>query len=551
MREPATSVREAPRVRLHGLGVSAGKASGPVFVAGLAAGAAAPPAPDFATAVKEVADRLERLAAESRPAHPEAAAILEAQALMAADPALGEEFDAERAAGTPPDEAAVRAADRLAARLEALEDEYLRQRSADVREVGRLLAAAFRGTAASRLAGLRTPAVVVAGELSPADTLSADRRLLLAIVTETGGPTSHAAIVARELGIPAVVGASGALVAARRHPEAAVDGTGGEVVFGEGFEVTGATRTAAVLHPAAAPVPLLANVSSSAVVVSAAERGAQGVGLFRTELLFMSASGPMSEDEQASVYAAACAAMAPHMVVVRTLDTGADKPLPYLETAAEPNPQLGRRGIRFWLGAPQLWRPQVRALVRTAAAHDNLWVMLPMIAAREEMVAARELFRQEAEKLGGRQPRIGMMVEVPGVAAALDAFEGVADFISLGTNDLTQYTVAADRGLAWGTEYSEFNPGVLRLIARAAADATALGMHSSVCGELAGRPEGAVFAAGAGIRSLSMTADSLQPVADALARLGLAGCEEAAGRALQARTAEAALAAIRQFLTEP
>lgn len=545
------SVTEAGAAKLRGLGVSAGRASGPVHLAGIPAGAGSrPAATDYEEAVRQVTARLQELAAGTRAPQSEAAAILEAQAQMASDPSLRAEFEVERAAGQGADDAVTRAADRLAAQLDALPDEYLRERAQDVREVGRLLASAFRGTAASRLAGLRSPAVVVAAELAPADTLSVDRKLLLAIVTETGGPTSHAAIVARELGIPAVVGVSGAVAAARRHPDVAVDGTAGEVVFGSGFRVSEPGGGAGRLRPGSSPVPLLANVGSASAVAAAAERGAQGVGLFRTEFMFMSAEGPMPEDEQAAVYAQACAAMAPHPVVVRTLDTGADKPLPYLPPNPEPNPQLGRRGVRFWLPSAKLWRPQVRALIRTAADHENLWVMLPMVAAREDMLGARRHFRDEARRLGGRVPALGMMVEVPAVAAALDAFDGVADFVSLGTNDLTQYTVAADRGLAWGAEYSEFNPGVLRLIAKALADAAALGMHSSVCGELAGTPEGAAFAVGAGVGSLSMTAASLLRVADALGRLGVDGCRELTRRALEARTAEGALAEIRHGLAE-
>lgn len=542
------TVQQKAAVTVRGLGVSAGRASGPVFVA-TAGAAKAGRAADFEAARTAVVARLERLAAANRAGHPEAAAILEAQALMADDPTLRLEFDAEVAAGHPPAEAAARAAATLAAKLAELDDEYLSARAADVREVGRLLAAAILGTAPSRLAGLARPSIVVADELAPADTLSVSRSLLLGLVTETGGRTSHAAIVARELGIPAVVSVPDAVAAALRFPDAAVDGTTGEVELGEGYPVVeagGGTER----RRETAPVPLLANVGSLDAVAAARGRGAEGVGLFRTELLFMRAEGPMSEDDQAAVYAQACAAMAPDPVVVRTLDTGADKPLPYLRSDPEPNPQLGRRGVRLWLRSRELWRPQVRALVRVAADHPNLWVMIPMVAAREDMLAARRLFRHEAADVGGRVPTLGMMVEVPAVAAALDAFDGTADFVSLGTNDLTQYTVAADRGLRWGAEYSELNPGVLSLIARVAADAARLGMHSAVCGELAGRPEGAVFAVGCGIGSLSMTAGSLLPVAEALHRLGVEGCRAAATRALAARTAGAASAALRDALAE-
>ncbi len=242
--------------------------------------------------------------------------------------------------------------------------------------------------------------------------------------------------------------------------------------------------------------------------------------------------------------------MAPHPVVVRTLDAGADKPLPYLPLLTEPNPQLGKRGVRLWLTTPELWRPQIRALLRTAAHCPNLRVMLPMVAARTEMVEARRLFEAEATTLGAPLPLLGMMVEVPGVAAALEAFGGVAQFMSMGTNDLTQYTVAADRELEWDEELSEMNPGVLKLIAMAAASAKQLAIPSGVCGELAGRPAGAVFLVGVGMDSISMTADAIPAVFETVTRLGRAGCERAAQTALAATTAREAADALGQFLAK-
>jgi len=298
------------------------------------------------------------------------------------------------------------------------------------------------------------------------------------------------------------------------------------------------------------PVRLMANVASVEAAQAAARRGARGIGLFRTEFMFMSSAGPMSEEQQLAIYSEACAAMAPHPVIVRTLDAGADKPLPYLAGRREENPQLGRRGVRLWLHEPRLWEPQVRALLRTAAAHPNLQVMAPMIAAREEMLSVRRRFRDEAGALGLTVPPLGMMVEVPAAAAALEAFAGAADFISLGTNDLTQYVVAADRELAWSQWLSPANPGVLRLIATAAASARRLGIHAGVCGESAGDPLLAVFMVGAGVASLSMTVDALSDVAGALRTLGYEGCRTAAEAALRSPTAAGALARLRHALAK-
>jgi phosphoenolpyruvate-protein kinase (PTS system EI component) len=242
--------------------------------------------------------------------------------------------------------------------------------------------------------------------------------------------------------------------------------------------------------------------------------------------------------------------MWPHPVVVRTLDAGADKPLPYLPPALEPNPQLGRRGVRLWLARQELWKPQIRALLRAAAVNSNVKVMLPMVAARSEMIAVRRLFAAEAESLGLQVPELGIMVEVPAVAAALGAFKGTTDFVSLGTNDLTQYTAAADRGLEWDIDLSELNPGVLRLIAMVVRDARTMGVQAGVCGELAARPVGAIFLVGVGVSSLSMSANAMEAVVEATSRLGSTRCAEAAQRALESDCGSAALAALSGALAQ-
>jgi phosphotransferase system enzyme I (PtsI) len=356
--------------------------------------------------------------------------------------------------------------------------------------------------------------------------------------------------VARELGIPAIVGVARAVEASELAAGGEIDGDRGEFRLGRPAAAVTASRAAGRMDLTGAPVTLMANVGSEAGAVTAARRGAHGIGLFRTEFLFLAGSAPVPAAEQARVYAAACEAMSPHLVVIRTLDAGSDKPLPYLPSAAEPNPALGRRGARLWLDAGELWRPQVEALAATAARWSNLRVMLPMVAAREEMEVARERFAAAASRSGGAVPPLGMMVEIPAVAVALEAFRGVADFISLGTNDLTQYAVAADRELEWGAHLSECNPGVLRLIAAALRSAARLGIPAGVCGEFAGRPEGAVFLAGAGASSLSMTADALPRVASVLRSFGAERCREAAEAALAADTAAAASAALRDLLSQ-
>jgi phosphoenolpyruvate-protein kinase (PTS system EI component) len=289
----------------------------------------------------------------------------------------------------------------------------------------------------------------------------------------------------------------------------------------------------------------MANVGSAQAAQLAAARGAAGIGLFRTELLFLGREGPPAEERQAEEYATACRTMAPHPVVVRTLDAGSDKALSYLPAEHEANPALGRRGIRLWLAHEGLHRPQIRALLRVAAEHPNLRVMLPMIGARDEVLAARRLFEREARRRRLRLPPLGMMVELPAVAVDLDAFSGVVDFVSLGTNDLTQYALGADRELDLGPGLSELNPGVLRLISGCVHSAARLGLDAGVCGEMAGTPEGAVFLAGIGATSLSMSANSLERVLRTLTRFGIERCREVSAAALAAPDAAAARRALR------
>ena len=496
-------------------------------------------------AASRVAGRLEELAANQRAAGPDAAAVLEAQALMVRDPAL-ESAAGELLAGGASVEAAVRsAAERYATELEQLPDPYLSERAADVREAARLLLAQLAGITGSRLDELSEPSIVVARELAAADLLAVHSALQLGLVTETGGATSHLAIVARELGLPAVVGVGGVVAAAQHARAAELDGARGEVrLLTRAVGRAAGRRGARRLRVDRAPVRLMANVGSAEAARSAASRGAAGAGLFRTELLFLGRSAPPSEDLQAEEYAAACRAFAPHPVLVRTLDAGSDKALPYLALEPEANPALGRRGIRLWLAHQELHEPQVRALVRVGAESPNLRVMLPMVGVVNEVREAAALLRSEARRRRVAPPPLGMMVEVPAVAAGLDGFAGAVDFISLGTNDLAQYALAADRELHWRPGLDEFHPGVLKLIAGCLESASRLGLEAGVCGEMAGTAVGAVFLAGAGATSLSMGLESLGPVLRVLVRMTPERLRNAAMEALAAPDGRAARRAL-------
>ena len=497
--------------------------------------------------VAEVAaQRLEALAEQKRATAGAGAGVLDAQAMMLRDPGLLTSIREHIDAGDAPETAINKAIEKYAALIEQLSDEYLRERAADVRDVGRLLLAGLKGSTFSRLERPSFPAVIVAHELAPLDTLSVESHLLLALVTEVGGRTSHTAIVARELGIPAVVGATGAVQEAVGAEAATVDGDTGEVILlASAPEDAPQSATLTSTTGEVNFVELMANAGSVAAVKSAAAKGARGVGLFRTEFLFLGRDTPVTEEEQLEVYEVVCAACPGQRVVVRTLDIGSDKqPSCIRRPDREPNPALGQRGIRLWLSHEELWRPQVRALVAASRKWQTLNIMLPMVCAREEMLRARQLFEQEAERQATAVPRLGMMVELPAVAVALEVFAGLVDFVSVGTNDLTQYATGADRELEWEPHLGEFNPGVLRLLGETVHTANRMNVSVGVCGEMAGSPEGAVFLVGLGASSLSMSASSLPRVVEALTKLGRSGCRQAAEGALKAQDAGSAHAAL-------
>jgi phosphotransferase system enzyme I (PtsI) len=496
----------------------------------------------IAAAAEGAAVRLEALA--GRDAGTDGATVLTVQAMLLRDSTLMAEIEQQMAAGMDGVAAVLAVAESQASALESLDDVYLSERGADMRELGRLIVAELRGSSLSRLSGLVEPSVVIAHELTPADTLAVDRELLLALVTEIGGVTSHAAIVARELGVPAVVGVAGATAAAVAHASARVDGTVGTIELLDEYQPAFAASAPAPVALDRVPIPLLGNAGSLGTVQAAIARGAAGIGLFRTEFLFLERAHPPGLEEQVEIYRQVCEAASPHPVVMRTLDSGSDKALPYLAAETEPNPALGRRGVRLWLHHPEICQPQVAALVEVAATCSNLQVMVPMVGARDEMLASRRLFEEEAHRRGSSVPPLGMMVEVPVVTVALHAFADLIDFISIGTNDLAQYALAADRELGWGAGLSELNPGVLGLISMALSRAAAAGINAGVCGELAGRPEGAVFLVGAGATSLSMGAGSLSAVAERLGALDVETCAAAAQQALAAVDSAGALAVL-------
>jgi phosphotransferase system enzyme I (PtsI) len=536
--------------RLSGVGVSSGRASGPVVRVAEALGeppstpSPADPAAEAARvrpAAQAVADALTARAAD---VSGDARSVLETTAAMAADPALLSQAEKLVTGSSLPAPRAVwQAAEGFITALTAAGG-YMAERARDVADVRDRVIAELLGVAAPGVPALSTPSVLVARDLAPADTAGLDPALVLALVTEEGGPTSHTAILARSLGIPAVVAVRGVLASAA--DALAVDGDTGEVTASDGTVLAAGTGAAISWNGVGVlkdghRVKVLANVGSPADAKAAAAAGAEGVGLFRTEFCYLSATEEPSEAEQRAAYAAVLAPFAGKPVVVRTLDAGADKPLAFLEPDTEPNPALGVRGLRVAFDRPEVIDRQLTAIAAAAAdTGAEVSVMAPMVATAEE--AAWFVARARAAGV----PRAGVMIEIPAAVLAAREILAEVDFVSLGTNDLAQYLFAADRQLGAVAALNDpWQPALLRLIGIIGEAVTATGTPLGVCGEAAADPLLATVLTGLGATSLSMNPAALTAVGAKLATSSLDVCQLAARGALAAATPAAARTAAR------
>lgn len=426
------------------------------------------------------------------------------------------------------------------------------RRAADLRDVGDRVLRRLVGAAGSGSLTLDRPCIVVADDLAPSDIAEFDPDFLLGFVTAKGGPTSHAAIIAKALGVPAIVGAAHFEVGAQGV--AVLEGTSGSLYLSPSdadlaaarrFQIKLKNRSEEIRAERFLPavttdgsrVEIAANIGAVADAAAAIENGAEGVGLLRTEFLFLDRDAPPSEDEQFEAYAEMGRALTGLPLIIRTLDIGGDKHVPYLSLPKECNPFLGVRGVRLCLREPDLFRRQLRAIYRVAGG-SPVKIMFPMVSTLEELRAAKEIAEAVRADVGAPRVEIGIMVETPATAALASEFAKESDFFSIGTNDLTQYALAMDRThSAFGDEADGLHPAVLRLIDQTIRGAAREGIWVGACGGVAGDPLGATILTGLGVDELSMDIASIPTVKAHLRGVSLAEAQNLARRALASGTA--------------
>lgn len=573
----------SPSRTLHGVGVSPGLAVAPALVIE----SRFPDVPDRSVSVDQVGGEIARLHAAVRAvveslvalgertrerAGEEESRIFDAQILMAQDPDFlasvehlirQNHLSAETAYEFKALELRVAWSETASPRL--------RERRTDLAAIQMRVLRQLMGAEGDDAWVTQTQenVIVVANELSPGMTVQLDRDHVLGLVSEEGTRTSHAAILAHSLGIPAVMGVSGAVSRIRTGQLVLLDGrTGTIIVEPDQVDLEEARARATRRHrlelametmgeappvtPDGTAVTLMGNVDLPEEIELAARHGAQGVGLLRTEFLITGRAQLPTEDEQVAYFRRVASAFPRHPVVIRSFDLGGDKFPAAFEAPKEANPFLGWRSIRVCLDQPEIFRPQLRAVLRAAASHD-LRLMLPLVTRVDEVERTRELLAAEARALAGegipaaeRVP-VGVMVETPAAVLMADQLAAVSDFFSIGTNDLTQYTLAVDRGNArLADRFTPHDPAVVRLLQAARQAGDAAGIPVGVCGEMASDPLMAVLLLGLGYRSLSAAPPTLTLLRWLVRNVPLAVCQAAADTALAARSSAEVIAALRE-----
>lgn len=569
---------------IHGIGVSEGIRIGKAFLY-----MPAKPEQQQAAPAGDAAHELSRLRAAKEQAlgeldeligktlqtlGEEKAGILKGQKSFLNDPTFYPAMEQQISqTGCSAEQAVDAVVQRIAAVFEAMPTEYLRERAADVRDVGKRLLARLAGGTGSNLSDIEEEVILVADDLTPSDTVQLDKRFILGFVTRTGGKTSHTAILANSLGIPAILGSGDGIGGIQNGDLLIMDGGAGICVVspdeatlqqyrGRMERENEERRKLAAFAGIPAKtrdgfrVELAANIGTPAEAQGLLEKGAEAVGLYRTEFLFMSREQMPDEETQYAAYKKAAEAMQGKPVVIRTLDIGGDKELPYLELPKEMNPFLGYRAIRLCLDRKELLVTQLRAILR-ASVHGKLKIMFPMISGIGEWRQAKGILDEVRRQLTDEGIRFdpgletGIMIEIPSAALLAPRFAKEVDFFSIGTNDLVQYTVAVDRmneKVAYLYDY--FHPAVIRLLKIVIDASHEHGKWTGMCGSMAGDPLAAPLLLGLGLDEWSMSAASLQKVKRIISQMDRESCTRLAERVLDMDTPEEVRQALQAFAAE-
>ena len=424
----------------------------------------------------------------------------------------------------------------------AMDDSYMRERAVDVKDVARRVLSHLTDTPLADPSLIDEQVVIIAKDLTPSDTATLDKKFVLGFATEIGGKTSHSAIMARSLEVPAIVGTKELLVSVKHGDNIIIDGTKGELIINPDLEqikfyndliksykqtslklksLVNVTTTTKCGHH----IELAANIGSDDDLQQVLDNGAEGIGLYRTEFLYMKNTRLPTEEEQYNAYKKVLDKLKDKKVIIRTLDIGGDKDLPYLKIQKEDNPFLGHRALRYCLDNQELFKVQLRALLR-ANKHGNLHIMFPMVATLEEVISAKKIIKEVENELKKtsviKNYKLGIMIEIPSAALIAEILIKEVDFFSIGTNDLIQYTMAADRiNQKVAYLYQPFNPAVLKLIKHVIDSSHAAGKWTGMCGEMAGDLTASVILLGLGLDEFSMSASSILPMRSLIAKIDL------------------------------
>ncbi|NRD78691.1 phosphoenolpyruvate--protein phosphotransferase [Bacillus sp. BRMEA1] len=502
------------------------------------------------------------------------AAIFEAHLLVLSDPELNSPIEDKIQSEKVNAEVALKeTADMFVTMFEQMDNEYMKERAADIRDVTKRVLSHLLAVQLPNPSMIAEEVIIVAEDLTPSDTAQLNRQFVKGFTTNIGGRTSHSAIMARSLEIPAVVGTKTATEEIKNGDMVIVDGLKGEVHINPTAELISQYRKVAeeyevqkaewaklvneqTISADGHHVDLAANIGTPNDLKGVISNGAEGVGLYRTEFLYMGRDQLPTEEEQFEAYKAVLEGMNGKPVVVRTLDIGGDKELPYLELPKEMNPFLGFRAIRLCLEEQDIFRTQLRALLR-ASSFGNLKIMFPMIATLDEFRSAKAILEEEKQKLLSEGQKVadkielGIMVEIPSTAILADQFAKEVDFFSIGTNDLIQYTMAADRmNQRVSYLYQPYSPSILRLVKMVIDAAHAEGKWAGMCGEMAGDETAIPLLLGLGLDEFSMSATSILKARSLISKLNKDEMERLAGEVLNMQTTSQVVEAVNNAISK-